>query len=302
MSSATTSPIDRWRVDLTGIRETSWPVIAAIILLAAGYPVLIWSNRKFVLTVAQPIVDTTGGLVQPTLLVYLPVILVVIGGVMLWAGRLRLRDLSLRRDDLRTGVVVTVGVWLLMQVVGVAVLLWTGEPVQLNETWLAGGALAAIGAFVAQLFGNALYEEVVFRAFLLNQFRHTIQRRLTTAARWSVLLALVASQVVFALIHVPNRLVGEGLALEQLGPTLLLLFVWGTLLAVVYYRTGNLFVAIGVHAFMNTPTMLVGPPDAGILTVIVLGVLIAALWPRLERLTDGTHSDDVDDSHQQPSN
>ena len=263
---------------------------------------MIWSNREFVLTVTQPIVNATGGFVQPTLLVYLPVLLVVIGGVMLWAGRLRPRDLSLRRGDLRTGVVVTVGVWLLMQVVGVAVLIWTESPVELNGTWVTGGALAAIGALVAQLFGNALYEEVVFRSFLLNQFRHKLQRRLTTAPRWPVLVALVVSQAVFALIHVPNRLVGGGLTLGQLGPTLLLLFVWGTLLAVVYYRTGNLFVAIGIHAFMNTPTMLVGPPDAGILTAIALGVLLAALWPQFERFTGRTRSHDVDDSHQQPSN
>lgn len=302
MSFTTSSRLHRWRVALTGIRETSWPVIAAVILLAAGYPVLIWSNREFVLTVTQPIVNATGGFVQPTLLVYLPVLLVVIGGVMLWAGRLRPRDLSLRRGDLRTGVVVTVGVWLLMQVVGVAVLIWTESPVELNGTWVTGGALAAIGALVAQLFGNALYEEVVFRSFLLNQFRHKLQRRLTTAPRWPVLVALVVSQAVFALIHVPNRLVGGGLTLGQLGPTLLLLFVWGTLLAVVYYRTGNLFVAIGIHAFMNTPTMLVGPPDAGILTAIALGVLLAALWPQFERFTGRTRSHDVDDSHQQPSN
>jgi len=90
-------------------------------------------------------------------------------------------------------------------------------------------------------------------------------------------------------------------AIGQLGPTLLLLFVWGTLLAVAYYRTGNLFVAVGVHAFMNTPTVLVGPPDAGILTAIALGVLTAALWSRLERFVDGARSSAVDDSHRQSS-
>jgi hypothetical protein len=291
MSATTTKP-HRWRVELTEIRETSWPVIAAVILLAAAYPVLIWSNREFVLTVTQPIVNATGGLVQPTLLAYLPMLVVVIGGVMLWIGRLRLRDLSLRWGDLRTGVVVTVGVWLLMQVVGIAVLVWAGGPIQINETWMAGGALAAIGALVAQLFGNALYEEAVFRAFLLTQFRHKLQSRLATDSR-SVLVALVTSQGVFALIHVPNRVVGGGLTLGQLAPALLLLFVWGVLLAIVYYRTGNLFVAIGIHAFMNTPTMLVGPPDAGILTAIALGVLLAAFWPRIERFTDRPRSHDV---------
>jgi hypothetical protein len=290
MSSPTTSPIRRWRVALTGIRETSWPIIAVVVLLAAVYPLVVWTNREGILTAVRPIVVATGGLVQPTLLLYLPVLLVVIGGVMLWAGRLRIRDLALRRGDLRTGVVVTVGVWLSMQVVGVAVLLWTGAPVRINGTWVTGGALAAIGALVAQLFGNALYEEVVFRAFLLNQFRHKLQRRLTAARQWSVLIALVASQGVFALIHVPNRVVGAGLALGQLGPTLLLLFVWGTMLAVVYYRTGNLFVAIGIHAFMNTPTMLVGPPDVGIITAIGLGVVLAALWPRIEQFTGRTLS------------
>ncbi|ELZ88317.1 abortive infection protein [Haloferax sulfurifontis ATCC BAA-897] len=270
--------------------------------MAAGYPTLVWANRELILSLTRSIVDATDGFVQPTLLLYLPVLLLVVGGVMLWVGRLRLRDLSLRRGDLRTGVVVTVGVWLLMQVVGIVALLWAGEPIRLNDTWLTGGALAAIGALVAQLFGNALYEEVVFRAFLLNQFRHKLRRRLTTAPRWSVLLALVASQAVFALIHVPSRLVGDGLTLGQLGPTLVLLFVWGTLLAVVYYRTGNLFVTIGIHAFMNAPTMLVGPPDAGVLTAIALGALIAVLWPRIERFTDASRLHDADDSHRQSSN
>jgi hypothetical protein len=58
-----------------------------------------------------------------------------------------------------------------------------------------------------------------------------------------------------------------------------------------------------VHpAFMNTPTMLVGPPDAGILTAIAFGVILAVLWPHLERFTGRIRSQEVDDARQRTSN
>jgi hypothetical protein len=87
----------------------------------------------------------------------------------------------------------------------------------------------------------------------------------------------------------------------QFGPTLSLLFVYGTLLAVVCDRTGSPFVAVGIQAFVNTPTMLVGSPDAGVLTADGVGVPIAAFRPRVRRVTHGVCPHGVDDSDRQPS-
>ncbi|WP_435157354.1 CPBP family glutamic-type intramembrane protease [Haladaptatus sp. DFWS20] len=65
--------------------------------------------------------------------------------------------------------------------------------------------------------------------------------------------------------------------------SLIVVFVAGVLLAVLYYRTGNLFVAIGFHALINAPTMVVGAPAVGELTALVLVVLIALVWPWIEK-------------------
>lgn len=286
--SGSRPPVTRTRIDLSNVKETSWFVVAAVVVVASVYPVLVWSNREPVLSLTGPLSDATGGFVSVTLLVYLPLMLVV-GAMLYWPGGLRARDLSLCRRDLPTGVAVTVGAWVLMQVVGAAALAQSGAPVRINEGRFAVGVLAAVGPLVGQLFGNALYEEVVFRAFLFTQFRHRVRRRVADAPRWAFALALVASQAIFALIHAPNR-IAQGVTVARLPIALLLPFGMGLLLALLYYRTGNLFVAVGLHSFLNTPTMLVGSQSVGISVAAALVVVLAVAWPRVERAVGGTPS------------
>ncbi|MGI8437877.1 MAG: CPBP family intramembrane glutamic endopeptidase [Chthoniobacterales bacterium] len=107
-----------------------------------------------------------------------------------------------------------------------------------------------LGIFLGQVLGNALFEEIVFRGFLFQQVRSRLLRagrRPTTA----LILGIGTSQAVFAAIHVPLRL-KSGLALSALPAELPLLFILGVLLALVYWRTGNLFVSVGTtHAFKH---------------------------------------------------
>lgn len=273
------------RVDLSTVREASWFTLLAVILAASALTAGLW----YLISLPwQPLValeaaagDATAGLVQLTLLLNVFLLLVVVVGLVGWLGGLRPADLGLDRADLRTGVVVTLASWLVLQAVGVASLVAQGQPVAVNSYWTAGSALAVIGIFVAQLFGNALYEEVVYRAFLVNQFRHKLARALPTATPRRVLLvAILVSQLVFALIHVPARLVTYQTA--TIPGSLLTVFVLGVLLAVLYYRTGNLFVAVGLHAFLNAPTMVFGSPEVGMLAALVLVVLLAVAWPWVE--------------------
>lgn len=72
---------------------------------------------------------------------------------------------------------------------------------RINPSWAEVGVGAILGLLVAQLFGNALYEGVLFRAVLLNQLVLKLRDR-----RWGFPLALVGSRTIFALLHVPNRL------------------------------------------------------------------------------------------------
>jgi membrane protease YdiL (CAAX protease family) len=274
------------RLDLERIREVSWTVLLVTVLASSALVTTLWYllsiSWRPLLTVETVARTASGGLVHLTLVTYAVLLLVVVVGVMGWVGGLRPRDVGLDIGDLPVGVGVTVGTWVVLQLVGVASLVVQGQPIEINSYWTAANTLAVLGLLAAQLFGNALYEEVVFRAFLINQLRHKLGRRLPSATpRRIAIAAILVSQVVFALSHIPSRLVGY--PPSEVLSSLITVFVVGLLLAVLYWRTGNLFVAIGLHALINTPTMVYGSPSLGGVTALVVAVGLALGWPWAER-------------------
>jgi hypothetical protein len=276
----------RTRLDPGRIQGTSWVTIVAVVVVASAMTAAFQLNSDFLLGLMSPIIESTDRLIHPTLLVYIPFIAVVIGGLIFWFGGLRLRDVGLVRDDVRLGVAVTVGTWVLMQATAAAVLLLQGHPLRIHDSWATIGTLAIVGSFLGQLLGNAFFEEVVYRAFLLVQLAKKFERLVAGRSRRAFLLALLVSQTVFALIHVPSRLV-QGVPPESLFGAVLIPFVFGVLLALIYYRTANLFVVIGLHALINQPVLVV---DAGgivllPLLLVVLGIVLA--WPYVEPRLDG---------------
>ncbi|MFB6129978.1 MAG: lysostaphin resistance A-like protein [Salinigranum sp.] len=274
----------RTRFDRSRMREASWVTVvavAAVAAVAAAMTVAFQAGQRPFLELVGPIVEATGGLVHPTLLVYVPFVAVVIWGLILRFGGLRPRDVGLVRRNLPLGVAVTVGTWLLVQATGVGALLASGHPVQINEIWAAMGVLGVIGSFLGQILGNAFFEEVVYRAFLVVQLEKKFDRWIGGAPRRAFLLALVVSQVVFALIHVPSRLV-QGVPPGSLLGAITVPFLLGVLLALVYYRTGNLFVVVGLHALINQPVLLVDAGAVVLLPLLIVLLGIAVGWPYVE--------------------
>jgi len=164
-----------------------------------------------------------------------------------------------------------------LQAAAAAVSLARTGTVGMDPGWSQSGVGATLGLLVAQLFGNALYEEVLFRAVLLDQMVLKLRDR-----RWGFPLALVGSQLIFALLHVPNRLLRR-CTLTGMVDGLGLLFLMGLLFALVYHRTGNLLIAVGVHALNNAPTMLVATRLSGQFLVTLLLVALVTAWPVLRR-------------------
>jgi hypothetical protein len=271
----------RWALDPSKLREASWLTIVAVVIAGATAVTVFNMNRTAIVDSFQPLYTTTGGLVQPTLIVNLVLIGVVVVGLILWFGRLQPRDIGLDLRDLWIGIVITVGTWALMQVTGVIAVLVQGKPLGLNESWTTIGTLAIIGGFVAQLFGNALYEEIVYRAFLVPQFAKKFSYQLPSSTPRTVfVLALLVSQAVFGLIHAPSRL-AQGVAIGGLPVTILVPFLIGILFALVYYRTANLFVTVGLHALVNDPVLLVNASAIAALPVLLVLLAVLLIWPSL---------------------
>ena len=81
---------------------------------------------------------------------------------------------------------------------------WSGGPFDANPLWNRG-ATVVTGALIAQLLGNALYEEITFRGFLLPQLYLKLERWQDRPAL-RIACAVLLSVAMFALIHIPIRL------------------------------------------------------------------------------------------------
>jgi membrane protease YdiL (CAAX protease family) len=280
----------RGGLGIDALRETSWATIGAVVIAGVMAVALFHLTLPAISDALAPVVDATGGLVEVTLLVNLAFVVVIVGGIILRFGDLRSRDIGLVRADLPLGIGITAGAWILVQVTGVAALALQGESLALADSLIRVGILPVLGGFIGQVFGNALYEEVVYRAFLLPQLAKKFTRlSRSESPRTAFLLALLASQVVFTLVHVPGRLAG-GVEVGDLPVFLTAPFVLGLLFTLVYARTGNLFVTIGLHALINDPVLLV---DAGGVVLVPLLLVVFAIlvaWPSLLTWVGGEES------------
>jgi membrane protease YdiL (CAAX protease family) len=180
--------------------------------------------------------------------------------------------------------VYTVVLWGVAQIIHLVAGLLTRGEITLNPDWAIYGTGFMIGLVLTQVFGNALFEEIAYRGFLFPQ----LYLRLTSlrARPWNrFLVALLISQAAFALSHIPNRIY-LGMTAGDIAVDLLMLVGWGVLYTLLYLRTDNLFLVVGVHALGNTPTTLFA--TAPVLTgagasmlIYLLAVTATFLYPML---------------------
>ncbi len=269
----------RWlAVDLSTFTGASWGLIVAFALAQMVLTTIVVFG-VFGSALLDPVTSRLGGWVQDTLIVNLGILVPVDLMLLLWLGGLRPRAIGLNGRKALAGLGLTAALWAAIQGIGLVVALIGGGGLALQPQWAERGVAVMVGALLAQLFGNALHEEIAYRGFLLN---HVIARLRDSLgdprrAQW---VGLLASQAIFALIHVPIRLL-TGTPLPRLALSLVMLVIMGALFALIYHRTGNLFVAVGVHALFNAPTSLFLPPGVATGLVVGLTAVLLLAWPRL---------------------
>ncbi|HEX5838759.1 MAG TPA: CPBP family intramembrane glutamic endopeptidase [Anaerolineales bacterium] len=253
------------------VKEVPWKVILVYLLVSIGLVMLI-NLVLFPSTFFFPIAKATSGLIDGTLQANLINILVFSLIVFGWA-KLRPSDVGLDWSKLLQGLSLTALLWLATQTIVLLINVINGD-IHLDPLWSERGVTVVIGGLIGQLLGNAFYEEMLYRGFYLSQFylklRKTNERRRLT---WAILSMLG----IFILSHIPNRIF-HGYSLADIPLDFALLFAWGLFFTAIYLLSGNLFLAIGVHALVNRPTMIseaTFPVQAllFILTCILLAVL-----------------------------
>lgn len=258
-------------------KETSWfyiiTAVAAFVIM-----VLIWLNPLLPLLTR---IGKTSSIIRPTLVVGLSNFILVMGGLVLF-GKLRWRDFGFAHGKLKPAIIVTLGLWLLLNLGILIVTLFQGSQLVLAEHWQTRGFVLVIGALIAQLFGNALIEESLFRGFLIPQLYFKLGGSKDNKSQKALIYASFLSIIVFTVPHLGNLSnIGNGNVLE----TMTAIFIGGSIFTILYLRTKNLFLVIGYHAFGNTPT-LIFPLSEEVTWVVttLMGIALIFLWPMLSGL------------------
>lgn len=228
--------------------------------------------------------EVTNGLISFTLVVTVTVQIILIAGILLAVCRFSPREIGLDLTKLPSAVVLTLIAWAATQIVLVIVFAIFDQEIALNAQWIGPDWTWIAGRGLGQLLGNTLLEEVIFRGFLLPQCLLLSMIWMPRARpATQITIALLVSQSIFTLLHVFFN------AREPQGQWLLLAqFAMGMLFAAVYIRTGNLFLAMGLHTLANNPSpllkddLLSGP---GVTFLIIsVGTLVAVtIGPSLAR-------------------
>lgn len=225
----------------------------------------------------------THGLIDGTLLANMLLIAAFIALLGIIGGARR-AEFGLYRPHLIRSAIIILAVWISLNLFAAAVAAVDGDGIHLASTFRTPDqAFSAIGALLGQLFGNALYEEIAFRGVLLTQLALFFGRtRPHAPGGRTVLLAILISQALFALQHIPNRLAfGAWSTREGALLDLLMLFISGVFFALVFLRTRGLLIAVGLHALINTPTALIACPEWAPLTALAIAMfLMIGLGPR----------------------
>jgi membrane protease YdiL (CAAX protease family) len=253
------------------IREVGWPTITLFLVVSTG------------VFVQLPVFQRVGALREvfagpswrSNLVIFAIVLVLAVVGVLFGFGRLRPADVGLRRDNLGEGIIVTVTVWALIQLIEVVGDIATGSAVSIAPSWTRDGIGPTLAWTAAMFLGAALYEEIGYRGFLFPQLYLNIGG--TPRARlW---IALILSQVVFAVTHIPAHVTLRHMSGSALWTTVVLQGIIGCMLVLLYLRTRNLWISIGIHGLANAPTPLVAGASGFELFLIVL--IIA--WPWITR-------------------
>jgi membrane protease YdiL (CAAX protease family) len=234
--------------------------------------------------------QATYGFINPMLpnaMFMLGVVLLVVFGF----GRLRPADVGWRVAALPWAVLFLVGFWVALRGVMAAEVSLSGASFRWHDDWRQRGVGYVLGYSLAQLLGIAFHEETVFRGFLLLQLCHKASA--LSRSRIALASAVVASAVVFAIAHLPGRTFVDELSGADLVVDQAWLVFFGLTFAAVFLLTGNLFIAIGLHALKAgaTPLMQVSPAQSNtawlLLALMVLATLVAAMMIRIRRTRSG---------------
>lgn len=201
-------------------------------------------------------------------------------GVMFWIGQFRGRHLGLGWGKFKTGVLATFFIWAMLQLIIVAYDMITASELGYFSNWQGTGSINIIGGFILYAVGKAFFDELTYRGLLLPQLHLKCQRYLKLDPRIILGIAIIISQTIYLIIQLPLISLFTSTSISS-AMTFTSLFFLSIISSLIYLRTKNLYITIGLHAIWYQPIFVAAPaiPHTFILVLLAIGFIL--VWPLL---------------------
>lgn len=236
---------------MTGIKMdfTSIPKVSnfKLVLTILGIPIAlipVWLMTTFAKNLYFWIPNHTAQLITPTLILYLLLYFVFIYLILIKNCKLSFKEIGLEKKKLKAGILVSIFLFFLLQIYGVLYSFLAFKKLTVNEVFIQWTVV--VGYYIELVLGVALFEEVIFRGFLIPQ----IFIRLKSNKNSRMVITLVISQILFSVVHIPVRIV-NGIDFTTLIISLTALFAIGLMFSFIFLLTENLFIAMGGHVIWD---------------------------------------------------
>jgi membrane protease YdiL (CAAX protease family) len=256
------------------------PINLLLAFIVLNFVSVYLSTLIFRTTWIADIQRNTSGWVDPNLVTFSLLNIVLVLGLLVFAGKLRALDMGLVK--IYQGFLALAGIWIFSQLFTSMVVLAAGQELALHQMWLQHPSGYIFGFLIAMIIGTALYEEIAFRGVIFPQlfFRFSNSNK---SYGFSIFLAILVSSVLFSLFHIPSLILIQGLGAREILISLVGFLVPGFILSIAYLRTGSLFIPIAIHALNNAPTPLLQSPLNPSLAIQVAGLLFIIIWPLITK-------------------
>ena len=276
------------------LRRISDPLYVLVVVIVFGFSLLLnfigfHGSNAHAMIEAHESSRVVSWSLRPTFFGNLGLIAIVIGAVVIGLGHIAPRELGISWRNAAVGCAALPLAWCAFQIaecgMGVA-----GAGFAFNSSWSSASGIERVTSeWFGQIFGNAPYEELVFRAFLIPQ---TYMRMPGRSVLARLIGAILVSQVFFAAAHIGTRVFKAHLGGAELFVSLARVFVLGVAFAWIYLRTLNPFVASAFHAISNFPQPLyyssrVHFSNDTWLAYLLVALVFGAAFPLFERYVIG---------------
>lgn len=261
-------PIDK-------IKETSLLIIIIFSVLFSLNSIFL-NFVVFKLEFLKSFETMVAGIINRTLIANLFSIIIFVFIILMKFGRLSFFDLGIKKDKVFSAIIGVIILWVIINLVNIVIGIFKDGSLSINYIFTNYKGTVIFGEFIAQLLGNCLLEEIVFRGFLLVQIYKKFKN-----SKFKLFTSILISQMIFALIHIPNRIM-QGMDFTTILQSVILVFFIGVLFSIIYIATDNIFLAVGVHLLWNLPLIIV-EQFSGAIIMVVLTLLLSLIFKKTLR-------------------